>query len=137
MPKTSLYDPDEVVALVNQKVSPIGIQDRLGIGRAQLFRILRERNLTGYDYVEDTTAYGIDNESHALRVRLGYMLYNLLERLDRDRAALARITGLNRQEQINAEGRPWQHNWTLAQIQRLCKESNINFQDLIYGNKSN
>lgn len=133
MPRGLLYDCDEVLALVQQGVSPLGIQERLGIGRAQLFRILREQSLTGYKHTEDVIPYGIDDDSHALRVRLGHILYNLGERLGNDRAAIARATGLNRQEQLNAEGRPWMHNWTLAQIQRLCKESDINFQELIYG----
>lgn len=135
MPRGSLYDSDEVIALVNQGVSPIGIQERLGIGRAQLFRVLRERNLTGYDYTEDATPYGITTKSHPLRVELAHLLYGLRERLDGDRAAVARIVGLNRQEQINAEGRPWSHNWTLAQIERLCEASGVDFGVLIYGSK--
>lgn len=136
MPKTLLYDVDEVVALAKEGISPLGIQKRLGIGRALLFRILREHNLTGYDYEEDAVPYGITSKSHALRVRLGYMLYNLVEKLGGDRAAVARTVGLNRQEQLNAEGRPWAHLWDIAQIERLCEASNVDFQELIYGVKS-
>ncbi len=135
MPRGLLYDCDEIEALVKAGVSPLGIQERLGIGRASLFRVLREKGLTGYDYTEDLTPYGITSNSHAFRVRLGYMLYNLIERLDGDRAACGRLVGLNRQEQINAEGRPWCHNWTLAQIERLCEASNVDFQEFVYGRK--
>jgi len=76
----------------------------------------------------DDMPYGLSNATMRLRQRLGDQLYLLLqrgtesERIGRYRAA-ARI-GLNNREQIRAEQRPFCHDWSLSQIERLAREHN-------------
>jgi len=60
----------------------------------------------------------LSEESYHLRSRLADQLYNLLER-EGGRADVARLVGLNTREQLRAINRPFAHDWTLSQIERL------------------
>src|ERR1041384_6639929 len=81
--------------------------------------------------VADDTPYGMDNESIRLRSHLGGLLYDLRTALGGDRTAVARVTGLNRTEQIRAEQRPYNHGWSIQQMQRLAKACDMTFMELI------
>jgi hypothetical protein len=60
----------------------------------------------------------LSDESYQLRSRLADHLYNLLEQAE-SRAEVAILIGLNNREQLRAINRPFTHDWTLSQIERL------------------
>jgi hypothetical protein len=74
----------------------------------------------------DTLAPGLTTATSALRMNLGTELYTLRERgndsADFARNEIAPRVGLNPRQQARAEQRPFNHDWTLSQIERLAKE---------------
>lgn len=76
----------------------------------------------------DTMPFGLTPSTLRLRQKLGDLVYLLTERgRESDRLGRHRVgpkIGLNSREQIRAEQRPFNHDWTLSQIERLARELN-------------
>lgn len=70
----------------------------------------------GTDSARGPGSFGLTDASRALRARLADALHSL----GSDRAEVAALTGLNRHEQIRAINRPFRHDWTVSQIERLA-----------------
>lgn len=64
------------------------------------------------------TAMG--DETYALRSRLADQLHQLIQKVG-SRAEVAALTGVNSREQLRAINRPFHHDWTLSQIERLAQ----------------
>jgi len=76
----------------------------------------------------ETMPFGLTPATLRLRQKLGDLVYLLTERgRESDRLGRHRVgpkIGLNGREQIRAEQRPFNHDWTLSQIERLAREHN-------------
>ena len=72
--------------------------------------------------------HGLTPATLRLRQKLGDALYLLKERgVDSNkipRNSIAPRVGLNMREQLKAEQRPFNHDWSLSQIERLARELN-------------
>ena len=53
-----------------------------------------------------------------LTAKLRIVLGDILTELANSRKNISELTGLNKREIHNAMNRPWQHDWTLSQIER-------------------
>lgn len=73
---------------------------------------------------KNTDIPGLTNATTRFRQKLGDQLYLLRERGNDSnqyiRNAIAPQVGLNAQQQIRAEQKPFNHDWTLSQIERLA-----------------
>lgn len=58
--------------------------------------------------------------SYRVRAQLAEQLYVLRERIGHP-AKVATLVGLNPREQLRATNRPFAHDWTLSQIERLAQ----------------
>jgi hypothetical protein len=87
----------------------------------------------GLDYMgtwsrapKDAMPYGLTTSTARLRQKLGDALYALRERGNDSshfgRNQVAPRVGLNNRQQLKAECRPFAHDWTLSQIERLARE---------------
>ena len=76
----------------------------------------------------DGLPYGLTSATLRLRQKLGDHIYLLNQRGSESkrigRHSVAPRIGLNNREQIRAEQRPFNHDWTLSQIERLARELN-------------
>ena len=61
--------------------------------------------------------YGLTENTDALRAKLGAIVSNMSEK-GLTREQIGEITGLNLRESYRAERRPFNHDWTLSQIER-------------------
>lgn len=75
---------------------------------------------------KDALPYGLTTATAHLRGRLGDHLYQLRQRGNNHdnfgRNQVAPRVGLNARQQLKAEDRPFGHDWTLSQIERLARE---------------
>ena len=126
---------DDIIAYINEGLTPKSIAERAGMNELAARRLINDLvKLHGLSYVPsitDDTPFGMDQQTVFLRIHLGNLLYDLRMRLDGDRTSVSRLTGLNRTEQIRAEQRPYNHNWTLSQIQRLAKVTDTPLMELL------
>lgn len=87
----------------------------------------------GIDYMNngskktaDTMPYGLTSATQRLRGRLGDHVYLVRNRGNENstfgRNQVAPRIGLNNRQQLAAEQRPFTHDWTLSQIERLARE---------------
>jgi hypothetical protein len=133
----SLSSYDDIIGYIAEGLTVKTIASRAGMNelaaRRLVYNLVEQHGLTYTPTVSDITTFGLTNQTHPLRVELGMQLYDLRERLDGDRTAVARLTGLNRSEQIRAEQIPFDHNWTLAQIERLALAISTTPKELISG----
>lgn len=74
-----------------------------------------------------TETPGLTNESKTVRARLGDELYKL--ELSPGEAALS--TGVPLKAQKLARDRPFNHDWTLSQIERLARARGMTFRELL------
>jgi len=122
---------DDFQDYIAQGLSVKSIALRVGMNELAARRIINSLCPNYKGTVNDVTPYGMDNESLAQRIKLGSLLYDLRESLKGDRVQVSRLTGLNRNEQIRSEQRPFDHDWTISQIQRLARAMNVNYKDLM------
>lgn len=129
-------DP-EVLALLNDGYDVSSVASRLGVSGIYVRKVI-SRHEAHYEpkTKSELFPYGITNDSHAMRVRLGYILYNLFEKNDSKSWITSRMTGLNRYELIAAMGRPWNHDWKISQIERVCQASGLPISDVLVLKKS-
>jgi hypothetical protein len=70
--------------------------------------------------------FGLSSSTHRLRSHLAGELYSFREKGNRGkpftRNQLAPLIGLNTRQQIRAENKPFTHDWTLSEIERLARE---------------
>lgn len=62
--------------------------------------------------------YGLTEETMALRAKLGSIVAEMSEK-GLSREQIGELTGLNKRESYRAERRPFNHDWTLSQIERI------------------
>jgi hypothetical protein len=122
---------DDIQDYIKQGLNVRSIAARIGMNELAARRIIYALSPGYRGTVNDDTPYGMDTESLAQRIKLGSLLYDLRESLKGDRVQVARLTGLNRNEQIAAEQRPFEHDWSISQIQRLAKAISVNYKDII------
>lgn len=84
-------------------------------------RLERDR---GFQYLGTPAARGVaDNDlaglARPLRSRLADLLYKLSGQYE-SRDLLAPVLGMNPREQLRALNKPYRHDWTLSQIERLA-----------------
>lgn len=74
---------------------------------------------------KEALPYGLTNATARLRGRLGDHLYQLRERGNNHdnfgRNQVAPQIGLNARQQLRAEQTPFNHDWSLSQIERLAR----------------
>lgn len=79
---------------------------------------------------KDDMPHGLTTATSRFRMKLGNYVYMLRERgSDADslsRGEVASKIGLNNRQQLRAENRPFNHDWTLSQIERLAREHGEN-----------
>lgn len=122
---------DDIKDYIAQGLSVKSIALRVGMNELAARRIINSLCPNYKGTVADTTPFGMDTESLAQRIKLGSLLYDLRESLGGDRVQISRLTGLNRNEQIAAEQRPFEHDWSISQMQRLAKAISVNYKDII------
>ena len=75
---------------------------------------------------KDALPHGLTGATARLRGKLGDHLYQLRNRGNNHdnfgRNQVAPLIGLNNRQQTRAEQRPFAHDWTLSQIERLARE---------------
>ena len=115
-------------------VSLAGIAEREGMTNRSVRHIIKELDEEhGLGYMEqrvrkpaDAMPYGLTSVTLRLRQKLGDQLYLLRERGNdsegQGRNNVAQLVGMNTRQQIRAEQRPFNHDWTLSQIERLARE---------------
>lgn len=91
----------------------------------KLIKSLEEEH--GIDYYNsvsrpdrDELSFGLTIATSRLRASLGDRLYYVTQRAE-SRDAAAPAVGLNRRQQVRAETKPFNHDWTLSQIERLAR----------------
>jgi len=126
---------NDIIAYINEGLTPKSIAERAGMNELAARRLINELvKVHGLSYVPsitDDTPFGMDQETIHLRIKLGNLIYDLRQANDGDRVKVARLTGLNRTEQIRAEQRPYNHNYTIAQIQRIAKVTDTPISELL------
>jgi len=132
MTQASLSSYDDIKSYISQGLTIKSIAERAGMNELAARRLVLKLSPGYKGTVVDTTPYGMDKESVHHRVELGSLLYDLRMSLEGDRTAVARLVGLNIREQIRAEQRPFDHNWSISQMQRLAKATNQTFQELLH-----
>jgi hypothetical protein len=112
------------------------IRRREGLSDRTLRLIMKEiEGETGINFgalnirpAKDDLPYGMTQATARLRQKLGDLTYLLRERGNNSdlysRNSVAPLLGLNGREQLRAEQRPFNHDWTLSQIERLAREHN-------------
>jgi hypothetical protein len=84
---------------------------------------------------KDALPYGLTSSTAHFRGRLGDHLYQLRHRGNNHdnfgRNQVAPRVGLNARQQLKAEERPFAHDWTLSQIERLARELGENPVDFM------
>jgi hypothetical protein len=78
----------------------------------------------GFRYLGTPAARGVANNDLAglarpLRSRLADLLHKLTMQYE-SRELLAPVLGMNPREQLRAISKPYRHDWTLSQIERLA-----------------
>lgn len=114
---------------------PLGtIMQMEGLTNRSLRTIIKElEDEHGIDYLSqnlrvarDAMPYGLTPATLTLRQRLGDQLYLLRERGQNSevqgRNSVAPQLGMNTRQQLKAEQRPFNHDWTLSQIERLAQQ---------------
>lgn len=74
---------------------------------------------------------GLTDASRRMRSRLADHLHELSDLLDNDLRRVSGVVGLNLRDQKYAKERPFNHDWTLSQIERLAKGLDVNFSELL------
>jgi len=74
--------------------------------------------------------YGLSDESKAFRVGLGEILYKHRES-GQHQLDVARDIGLIQAAQVRATQRPFNHNWTISQIERLAVAVGRPFKEVL------
>lgn len=102
---------------LGQKLHPIDIANRLGMHVNALRRVLPK----GYSHKpREALAYGITDKSYAFRIYLADILISL-EMEGRSPTEISMLTGLNKHERYRASNAPFEHDWTLSQIERTLR----------------
>lgn len=83
-----------------------------------------------------TAVYGLSDDTLRLRAKLADNLYAATDpdtgQLGlKGRLEACPILGMNHREQIRAESKPFNHDWTLSQIERLARALGKNPRDLL------
>lgn len=101
-----------------------------GSSRALINDVARRHNVdTTPRSFQGQLPFGVTDASHRLRVVLSEYLYRLREH--NDFATVSVLTGLTRNQQLNALNRPFTHNWSLSQIERLLDCFDKTLTDII------
>lgn len=103
--------------LVKQRVHPEDIAIILGRHPVAIRRLLPD------DYNPKprlSIPYGLTGATIAIRARLGGIIAKMTED-GLSRAEIGELTGLNARESHRAEQRPFNHDWTLSQIERTLE----------------
>jgi hypothetical protein len=74
---------------------------------------------------------GITEQSQGFRSRLADMLYQLGHDRRMHKIEIAQATGITQRSQKYATERPFTHNWSLSQIERLAAVRGTGFRDLM------
>ena len=120
-----------VLEFMKAGLPPTSIADRLGLSLVQTRLLIKEHDPSYKpSQQKDMLAVGLSQDSVRLRVRLSGLLYDLYGHLCYDKVKLSQATGLNRFEILRAMRRPYTHNWTLSQQERLCQALDIRFDPL-------
>ena len=72
---------------------------------------------------------GLTDISKPLRSRLADELYNLSRKTDAEERAV--LLGLTRKQQKYARDVPFNHDWTISQIERLCVANNLDLVEFL------
>lgn len=111
----------DIAALIEKKMHPKDIAKILGMHLNAVRRLLPE------DYKPKpplATPFGLSQKSAPFRAFLADLLIDMSEK-GLTRQQIANITGLNRHESCRAERRPFLHDWTLSQIERILQWNDI------------
>lgn len=98
----------------------------------QIIKKLSQDHGVKYTPQAETMPYGLTPETLTLRMFLGDKLFEVQQKMG-GRIGATRLTGLNVREQVRAEQRPWSHDWTLSQIERLAHALGTTAKDLLNG----
>ena len=109
--------------LIADRVHPEDIAKILGRHPVAVRRLLPERYRPK---PRSATPFGLTDNTMALRAKLGLIIASMTEN-GISREKIGELTGLNARESYRAERRPYNHDWTLSQIERT----------LAYGTTSN
>lgn len=104
--------------LIKERVHPEDIAVILGRHPVAVRRLLPK------DYKPKrrlAAPYGLTDDTLPLRAMLG----GIIASMNKSREEIAEITGLNKRESHRAERRPFNHDWTLSQIERTLAYGSI------------
>lgn len=102
---------------MEERLHPVDIAQRLGMHLNAVRRVLPQ------DYshkAREANPYGLTEKSVPFRMFLASILFSMGER-GYNRTQIASITGLNKHESCRAERNPFNHDWTLSQIERTLR----------------
>ena len=129
---------DERLAIFIEQGRPVRAVAKLeGIEHDYAYKLLKQvARVRGLEYHPRRVAHpagepilGLTAASQTLRARLGDYLY----RLEGSPATIARQVGITAKNQPVAQDRPFNHDWTLSQIERLAEASNQDFHTFMLG----
>lgn len=107
-------------SLIRDKVHPLDISQILGLH----INVVRRKLPKGYspnDRLE--TPFGLTSSSISFRMWLANILIDMSDS-GLSRQQISNITGLNKHESHRAERRPFNHDWTISQIERTLEWRN-------------
>lgn len=119
---------DQITQLVNEGKTRSEIASELG---RNYYVICRHINRLGLTPVEGrgSAPNSLSKRTVGLRMQLGALILEMRE--NKSANEISQITGLNRRELRRAEVRPWDHDWTLSQIERTLDYHDIELKELV------
>jgi len=124
---------ERFIEYIKADLNPVDIAAREGMDaddvRKKRIKVAREEDLSlGSGAVKDAAQYGLGKLTHAYRSRLADHLHRL--RLKHHPIEVAQLTGISRKSQNRAVNNPFNHDWTLAQMERMAIARGITFEEL-------
>jgi len=119
--------------LMVDDLSPNTIASRLGMAPVTVRALCKmiDPNYTGS--IKDATPFGMTQDSIHLRIHLANALYDAVRSNGWTLTEQSARTGLNRSQLIKAMQRPYVHDWSISQIERLANLLDKSVADLLHG----
>lgn len=97
--------------------------------RKECLKLAKKFNIAYKPGPTNPEPYGFTDESERFRSRLSDLIYGYLNH--HHPLEVARDMGLTQNEQRQAKERPFRHNWTISQMERMAHTLGMDFRALI------
>lgn len=130
---TKLEREERLIEFIKRGHAASEVAEFIGVDRDYAYKLMsRTAKKHGLEFharrvTGNRLTYGLTDESRPLRARLGDHLY----KLNLNPTDTARVVGVTAKAQKQARDRPFNHDWTLSQIERLSRECGLTFREVI------